>query len=707
MQLFKQLEKKLDYLNKKQIDRIYQAYLIAYSAHAGQKRTSGEEYIFHPLAVAGILADMHMDPESIMAALLHDVIEDTSVDKEMVAHRFKKTVAELVDGVTKLSKMEFSTMAEAQAESLRKMILAMSRDIRVILIKLADRLHNMLTLHSLPLSKRKRIAKETLDIYAPIAKRLGIHDLYVELENLSFMELYPLRHRIIATAVKKARGNRKEIMKDIEKQIKKTFAHKGFPKIELSSREKYTFSIYKKMLKRKLPFSEIMDVYGFRIITNSADECYRALGIIHSIYKPMPGKFKDYIAIPKLNGYQSLHTTLFGPYGIPIEIQIRTKEMDQTAAKGIAAHWLYKTGEKIDEAHIRAQHWINSILEMQQKTGSSLEFVENVKVDLFPEEIYIFTPKGAIIELPKGATVLDFAYAIHTDIGNFCMSAKIDRQPAPLSAELKNGQTILIKTSQNARPNPAWLNFAKTSKARSSIRHFLKNQHHSELTLLGRTLLNQALGTLSLSLAKIPRRAINTLLKEAKLADADALYEDIGLGNRAAIFVAHQLADIAKTKMFFKHEAEPAAEKEKPLLIKGTEGMAVTFAGCCNPIPGDPIAGCFSIGHGLIIHTDNCKNISRLREQPEKCVLTRWADNIKGEFPVIINVEITSTRGSFAVLSATISEAESTIDDISVKKRTGEYYLVILKILVRNRNHLNQVLSHLENLSIVHRAWRV
>jgi guanosine-3',5'-bis(diphosphate) 3'-pyrophosphohydrolase len=704
---FKQLQKKLHYLNQKQIDRIYQAYLIAYSAHSGQKRSSGEAYISHPLEVASILADMHMDPESIMAALLHDVIEDTSVDKEMVARRFKKTVAELVDGVTKLTRMQFSTMAEAQAESLRKMILAMSRDIRVILIKLADRLHNMHTLSALPHKKRQRIAKETLDIYAPIARRLGIHDLYIELENLSFIELYPKRYQVLAKEVKKARGNRKEIMKDIEKQIKKFFAHSGFPKIQISGREKDIYSIYKKMLKKHLTFSEIMDVYGFRIITNSIDECYRALGIIHSLYKPVPGKFKDYIAIPKINGYQSLHTTLFGPQGIPVEIQIRTKDMDQTAGKGIAAHWLYKTAEKIDEAHIRAQQWINDILEMQQKTGSSLEFVENVRVDLFPEEIYVFTPKGTIIELPKGATALDFAYAIHTDIGNYCISVKIDRQPAPLSAELTNGQTIAVKTSQNARPNPAWLNFVKTSKARSSIRHFLKNQHHSELILLGKTLLTKALGSLSLTLAKIPRRALNALLKDAKLANPDNLYEDIGLGNRAAIFVAHQLADIAKSKRILKREAETAKAKEKPLLIKGTEGMAVTFAGCCNPVPGDHIAGCFSIGHGLIIHTDDCKNIARLREQPGKCVLTRWADNIKGEFPVVINVEITSTRGSFAALSVAISEADSNIDDISVNKRTGEYYLVTLRILVRNRDHLHQVLNHLDNLPIVNRSWRV
>jgi len=420
----------------------------------------------------------------------------------------------------------------------------------------------------------------------------------------------------------------------------------------------------------------------------------------------MPGKFKDYIAIPKINGYQSLHTTLFGPQGIPIEIQIRTKQMDQTASKGIAAHWLYKTAERIDEAHIRAQQWINDILEMQQKTGSSLEFVENVRVDLFPEEIYVFTPKGEIIELLKGATALDFAYAIHTDIGNSCVSVKIDRQPSPLSIELTNGQTIAIKTTESARPNPAWLNFVKTSKARSSIRHFLKNQHHSELILLGKTLLTKALATLSLTYAKIPRRAINALLKDAKLANIDALYEDIGLGNRAAIFVAHQLAEISKRKRIIKRETETVKKEEKPLLIKGTEGMAVTFAGCCNPVPGDHIAGCFSIGHGLIIHTDDCKNIARLREQPGKCILTRWADNIKDEFPVVINVEITSTRGSFVALSTAISEVESNIEDISISKRTGEHYLVTLKILVRNRDHLNQVLQHINNLQIVARSWR-
>ena len=699
MLLFKKLEKKLSYLNRKQISQVHQAYLIAYQAHAGQKRDSGEPFILHPLAVASILADMHMDSESIIAALLHDVIEDTSVDKETVVREFKKPIAELVDGVTKLSQIQFSTVAEAQAENFRKMILAMSQDIRVILVKLADRLHNMRTINSLPDYKRRRIAKETIGIYAPIAHRLGIHDLFVELESLGFTALYPRRHRILSEAVKRARGNRKEITHVIEKEIKRQFTRSKLPKVKISGREKYIYSIYKKMQRKHLSLSEIMDVYAFRIIVDSIDSCYRALGIIHGLYKPIPGKFKDYISIPKINGYQSLHTALFGPHGVPIEIQIRTEEMDRTASKGIAAHWLYKTAEKLDKAHISAQQWINSLLEMQQKTGSSLEFIENVRIDLFPEQIYVFTPKGKIIELPRGSNGVDFAYAIHTDVGNSCVSAKIDHKFAPLFTELVSGYTVEIITAPKTRPNPAWLNYVKTGKARSGIRSFLKNQQRSESIALGKELLDKALA--SLSLKKIPRRTLNTILQDAKLESLDALYEDIGLGNRVAIFVAHQLASASKRKY------KIVEQKEKPLYIKGSEGMAVSFASCCSPIPGDPIAGCFSAGHGLVIHADNCKNIAKLRQQSEKCVLVRWAENVKGEFQALINVEITSKRGSFAALTKAISDAEASIEDIAINKRTGEYYLVTLKLFVRNRDHLNRVLRNIEGLKIVTRAFRI
>lgn len=698
---FKKLQKKLNYLNQKQISRVHQAYLIAYQAHAGQKRDSGEPFIFHPLAVVEILADMHMDSESIIAGILHDVIEDTSVNKETVVREFKKTVAELVDGVTKLSQIQFSTIAEKQAENFRKMILAMSQDIRVILIKLADRLHNMRTINSLPDYKRRRIAKETIDIYAPIAHRLGIYDLYVELENLGFIALYPRRYRVLSEAVKKARGNRKEIMHLLEKQIKKQFARSKLPKVKILGREKPIYSIYEKMRRKHLSLSEIMDVYAFRIIVDSIDSCYRALGIIHGLYKPIPGKFKDYISIPKINGYQSLHTTLFGPHGVPIEIQIRTEEMDQTASKGIAAHWLYKTPEKLDEAHIRAQQWINSLLEMQQKTGSSLEFIENVRIDLFPEQIYVFTPKGKIIELPRGSNGIDFAYTIHTDVGNSCVSVKIDHKFAPLFTELVNGQTVEIITTPKAQPNPLWLNYVKTGRARSGIRSFLKNQQRSESIALGKELLDKALASLSLPLKKISRRTINTILQDAKLENLDALYEDIGLGNRVAIFVAHQLASASKRKY------KIVEQKEKPLYIKGSEGMAVSFASCCSPIPGDPIAGCFSAGHGLVIHADSCKNITKLRQQPEKCVLVRWADNVKGEFQALINVEITSKQGSFAALTKAISDAEASIEDIAINKRTGEYYLVTLKLFVRNRDHINRVLRNIEALKIVTRAFRI
>jgi GTP diphosphokinase / guanosine-3',5'-bis(diphosphate) 3'-diphosphatase len=702
--LFRVLAHKLNYLSKKQIKQIYQVYLTACKAHKGQTRSTGETYISHPMAVAGILADMHLDIESILAAILHDVIEDTSVDKEAIVMQFGNNVAELVDGVTKLSKIQFSSTAEAQAESFRKMILAMAQDIRVILIKLADRLHNMRTIGSLPGYKRIRIAKETLDIYAPIANRLGIYDVFVELENLSYQTLYPLRMRIIQQAVIKARGNRKEILSTIQKEIQERFNQSSLRHVKIFGREKQIFSIYKKMQMKHLSFSEVMDVYGFRIVVDTIDDCYRALGVVHSLYKPIPGKFKDYIAISKINGYQSLHTMLFGT-GVPIEIQIRTEKMDQMAHKGIAAHWLYKTEDSIDMVHVRAQQWVNDLLEMQQKTGNSLEFIENVKIDLFPGEIYVFTPRGRIMELPRGSTPVDFAYAVHTDVGNACVSTRIDRKFVPLSTTLNSGQTVDIITAPNAHPNPAWLNFVKTAKARSGIRHFLKSQKQIEAINLGKQLLERALGELSLNLDKIPQKLIELLLQESKLSNLDALYEDIGLGNRTAMLTAHQISNIGKQQ--YPSLEVVKKQNPKPLLIKGTEGMMVHFANCCCPVPGDSIIGYVVTGKGLIIHTDNCKNIARLRMQTNQCLSAKWADDIKGDFLVIINVEMSSKRGSFAALSKAISDGEANIEDISITKRTGEHYSVTLKLFVRNRDHLQNVLHRLASLSVVMRVARI
>lgn len=694
---FKKFKKKLNYLSKEQIEKIQKTYEFANEVHIGQKRVSGEEFITHPLEVACILADMHMDIDSIIASLLHDVLEDTPTAKEIIINKFGKTIAELVDGVTKLSKMEFSTLVEAQAESFRKMIFAMSQDIRVILIKLADRLHNMRTINSLPKYKRKRIAKETLDIYAPIAIRLGIHNIYIELESLSFAAYYPLRSRSIEKATKKARGNRKEIMSAIEKDIKKTFAKSPIKTIEVIGREKHIYSIYKKMLRKHISFSEIMDLYGFRVILKNKDECYRALGIIHSLYKPFPGKFKDYIAIPKINGYQSLHTTLFGPQGVPIEIQIRTQEMEQMASIGIAAHWLYKTDEDIDVSHVRAQQWVNDLLEMQRKTGNSLEFIENVKTDLFTSEIYVFTPKGEIIELPHGSTAVDFAYSVHTDIGNSCASAKVNYKFAPLSTVLSSGQTVSITIAPNSKPNPAWLNFIKTGRARSAIKHFLKNQKQEELIALGKKLLDKSLSDYSITLDKISKKTINNLLMEANLKTENDLYEEIGLGKRTSILVAQQLIGSIKLKKL----------KPSPILIQGAENIAVKFASCCYPLPGDNVVGFLIPEQGLIIHTENCKNTSKLRKFPEKCIWVKWADDAKGIFTTLINVEMSSKKGSFGILATNVGNMDGDIDDIIINQRTGTDYVLTLRIFVRNKGHLNKIIKQIKSLPTVTKANRI
>ncbi|MCL5801264.1 MAG: RelA/SpoT family protein, partial [Gammaproteobacteria bacterium] len=514
------------YLEPAQIAEIQRAYQFGARAHEGQQRLSGEPYIYHPLAVARILAEMHMDHQSILAALLHDVIEDTPTAKEQLAKEFGAEVAELVDGVSKLTHIHFETHAEAQAENFRKMLLAMVRDIRVILVKLADRLHNMRTLGAMPLDKRRRIARETLEIYAPIASRLGMNALRLELEDLGFAALYPMRYRILIEAVKKARGNRKEVVRKIENAIKRRLREEKLEG-EVLGREKHLYSIYRKMLDKKLSFAEVTDVYGFRIIVDSVDTCYRVLGAVHNLYKPVPGKFKDYIAIPKANGYQSLHTALFGPYGVPIEVQIRTRDMDRISEAGIAAHWLYKAGEASSSAQQRAHEWLRGLLEMQMNAGNSLEFLENVKIDLFPDEVYVFTPKGEIMQLPRGATVVDFAYAVHTDVGNTCVAAKIDRRLAPLSTTLANGQSVEVITSKHARPNPAWLNFVATAKARATIRHFLKNLKRDESIELGRRLLNMELDIYELSLDKLTPVRIKEVLKQYKLKTLDDLLEEI------------------------------------------------------------------------------------------------------------------------------------------------------------------------------------
>lgn len=703
MNSFELLRPKLDYLDNSQIEEIHKAFAVAESAHLGQKRKSGEEYLSHPIEVAILLANMRMDYQSIMAALLHDVIEDTSITKDFIIQKFGPAVANLVDGVTKLSQIEFASKAEAQAESFRKMILAMSRDIRVILVKLADRLHNMRTLEGLPPEKRKYIAKETLDIYAPIAKRLGIHTLALELEKLAFPFVYPTRYKILKESLEKIRGNHKEVMQEIDNELKEGFKKSNLKDAVIFGREKHLYGIYKKMLNRRIPFSEINDVYAFRIIVNSEEECYQALGIVHKLYKPLPGKIKDYIAIPKFNGYQSLHTTLCGPYGLPIEIQIRTPLMDKMANNGIAAHWIYKSGDKtIDTSGVRAQQWVNDLLEIQQNTGDSLEFLENVKIDLFPDEVYVFTPKGYIIELPRGASVIDFAYAVHTDIGNTCVAARIDRQFSPLSTTLINGQSVSVITSPQAMPNPAWLKFVVTGKARSGIKNFLKNRKQSEIIELGKQLIEKSLHDLSLSLSNIPKESIEIILKETKVKTLNELYEDVGLGNSIAAFVAHQIFNALQNKKSLSGDDT----KQKPLLIKDAQGVAINFASCCLPIPGDNIIGHFSIGQGLMVHKQDCHHINKLVKHPEKCIPVTWADDIDGDFTAAISVEMLHQRGALAELAKAIADGNSFISDISMNETGSGYCLMSLKIMVRNITHLENLLEKIRAISIVAAAKR-
>lgn len=705
MRLFKKLRKKLDYLEPKTIDTIFQAYCLAVDAHRGQRRHSGEAYVTHPVAVACILADLHMDSQTIMAALLHDVIEDTPIEKENIIQQFGERVADLVDGVSKLTQIEFKSRAEAQAENFLKMVLAMSRDIRVIIIKLSDRLHNMRTLGPLNPVKRRRIAKETLEIYAPIAHRLGMHAIAIELETLGFEGRYPKRFHAIKEAIRKARGNQKKIIVDIEKNLVEGLRRAGLGNCEIFGREKHIYSLYKKMRTRGLSFREIMDVYGFRIITHSVDQCYRALGVAHNLYKPLPERFKDYIAIPKANSYQSLHTTLFGPQGVPIEVQIRTQEMDQMANSGIAAHWLYKSNEKtMDEARMRAQQWVKNLLEMQQKTGNSLEFIENVKIDLFPDEVYVFTPKGDIMELPAGATVIDFAYGIHTDIGNTIVAAKIDRQLAPLSTVLTSGQTLEVITAKTARPNPAWLNFVVTAKARSGIRHFLKTQRRAESIALGKQLLNKALMGLSSSLKKIPHQNIQTVLKESQYETFDDLLEAVGLGDRVAMLVAYQLIGKLSAQ---GQDAERDTQLTQPLLIKGTEGMVIDFATCCYPIPGDPILGVISAGHGIVVHIEDCKRVRKLREHPEKYMSVSWAEEVEGEFTASIRVTGLNQRGVLAKIAQAVAAVEGNIDDIHIEERDSRHFVVGMKVHVKNRVHLARIVRSLRQLKAVIKVTRI
>ena len=699
MQTIEALSHRLSsYLEPPQISLVKRAYFYAEQAHDGQKRRSGEAYITHPLAVADILADMHMDHQSLMAAMLHDVIEDTGISKKAIATQFGDSVADLVDGVSKLTQIEFESHAEKQAENFQKMALAMANDLRVILVKLADRLHNMRTLGAMPPEKKRRIAKETLEIYAPIAHRLGMNDLRLELEDRGFYTMYPLRATRLQAALKSARGNRKELVEQIQTALEKRLTSENLTALVIG-REKHLFSIYEKMRTKKKFFKEIMDVYAFRIIVDSVDTCYRALGVVHNLYKPVAGEFKDYIAIPKANGYQSLHTVLVGMHGVPIEVQIRTKEMDEMANSGIAAHFLYKSNssDTVNISHNRARQWVQGLLEMQQRAGDSLEFIENVKIDLFPDEVYVFTPKGKIVELPTGATAVDFAYAVHTDVGNACVACRINGRLAPLSQPLLSGQKVTIMTAQGAQPNPNWLNFAVSGKARSAIRHFLKNQRHHQSIALGRRLLSKAFNDLQMNFDQLTDEQQQKLLLDTKMDSLDSLLEDIGLGNRIAMSVAKLLKPDSDVKI---------RSVNAPITIDSSEGLMISFARCCRPIPGDPIVGHISSGKGLVIHQDTCKNIAELRNTPDKISQVNWAANVSGEFLVDVRVEVKSERGIIATIANRINEEAGSIEHINVQERDAHNSVINLCIGVQNRVHLANILRRIRLMSFVIRIHR-
>ena len=694
------------YLSPDQIADIRGAYLYSEKAHTGQFRHNGDPYITHPLAVANILCDMHMDAPSIMAAMLHDVIEDTGITKTDIATEFGDEVAELVDGVTKLTQVNFGSKAEAQAENFRKMMLAMTRDTRVILVKLADRLHNMRTLTVLSPEKRRRIATETLEIYAPIANRLGMNDFRVEFEELGFNALFPMRAPLIKKAIKAARGNRKEMLNTIKESLEKRLAEEGL-NVRLIGREKHAYSIYQKMREKRKSFSEIMDVYGFRVITESVDACYRALGILHNLYKPIPGKFKDYIAIPKANGYQSLHTVLKGQRGVPIEVQIRTEAMEAMANNGIAAHWLYKTegeGNFTNTSQARAREWMKSLLEIQKSAGDSMEFIENVKIDLFPDEVYVFTPQGKILTLPKGATLVDFAYAVHTDVGNTCVAARVDNRLTPLSLALTNGQTVEIITAPGARPNPAWLNFVITSKARSSIRHFLKDQQHSEAIDLGRRLLEKALTTQNHSLAKVPEAHLKNILAELNLPDLSALCEEVGLGNRAPQIVAARLLPEGLDSL----SSGKPGNSNRGIAIRGTEGLVIAYARCCRPLPGDAIVGHMSAGRGIVIHRDNCNNVlAELRDNPDKCMSLRWAEKIDREFQSELRIELQNQRGMLAEIAHQATDLDANIEGINIQEKGPHHGVMHINLQVRDRIHLARIIKRMRIIPGVEKITRV
>jgi len=700
-----------NYLPLPEIALVERAFEFSESAHRGQFRKSGEPYITHPLAVASILSQWRLDAHGLAAALLHDVMEDTTVTKAEIESSFGKPVADMVDGVSKLDQIEFTSREEAQAENFRKMLLAMAKDVRVILIKLADRLHNMRTLDAMARPHRRRIAHETVDIYAPIANRLGLNALYLELQDLAFKHLYPMRYRVLAAAIKAARGNRREVMNRLLDAIRDGFARAAIP-AHVSGREKTIFSVYKKMREKRYTFSQVFDIYGVRILVADATACYAALGVLHGLYKPIPGKFKDYVAIPKANGYQSLHTTLFGPFGTPLEVQIRTHDMHRIAEAGVAAHWLYKSGGELDiaEAQQETHRWVQSLLEIQSESRDSKEFLENIKVDLFPEEIYVFTPKGKIMALPRGATAVDFAYAVHTDIGHHCVAARINYDQMPLRTELKNGDQVEILTAPTSRPNPSWLQFVATGKARSRIRHFLKGLQQKESAALGERMLEQALATLKVEPESITWERWEALQKEFGARSQLEILADIGLGKRLSFAVAQAL-----TRPAGKAADEPRggavtttmAGKPPPLTLRGVEGVAIQYARCCRPVPGDALVGQFRKGQGLLVHTRDCVTLRKQRADPDQLIDVEWAADVQGVFDAGIRLLVADRRGLLAEVATAIADAGANIDNVSMERPDGgEVLAMFFSVQVKDRRHLAHVIRAVKRVPDVRRIQR-
>ncbi|WP_298156581.1 bifunctional (p)ppGpp synthetase/guanosine-3',5'-bis(diphosphate) 3'-pyrophosphohydrolase [Ferrovum sp.] len=689
------------YLRPSDLELLEQAFHLAARAHEGQFRKSGEPYLIHPLSVAVILAEWHLDPQALCAALLHDTVEDTGTTTQEIMEQFGPSVSELVEGVSKLDRLEFQTEQQAQAENFRKMLLAMARDVRVILIKLADRLHNMRTLGAMKSDKQRRIARETLDIYGPIANRLGLHKLYQELEDLGFRYLYPNRYTVLSKALKAARGNRREVVGKILSALEQRLASFGLD-VSIKGREKHLSSIYQKMQEKSLSFSQVQDIYGFRVIVPDLPSCYLALGALHTLYKPIPGKFKDYIAIPKSNGYQSLHTTLFGPFGTPVEIQIRTQDMHKIAESGVASHWLYKSSNTpLSDVQKKTHQWLQSLLEYQSESGDAVEFLEHIKVDLFPDAVYVFTPKGTIKSLIRGATAVDFAYDVHTDIGHHCVAAKINDQLAPLRTILNNGDRVEIITEAEASPNPAWLNYVVTAKARAKIRHYLRTLRHEEAEVLGERLLHQALRALNADPATLTADQWEQLLKGDRCKTREEVLAEIGLGKRLNIVVARSLlprnGDTVPT----------TPETRTSITIRGSEGMAVQFAPCCRPIPGDPIIGLIKKGQGLLIHTQDCQNIRQSRIDPDKWVDVAWENNSGQLFEVAIKLLVLNRRGVLATVASAIAEAHSNIDSVTIAKADGTYSEINFTVQVQDRAHLATLMQNLRENPDVVRLTRV